>query len=470
MSSNRRNLTRRAVLGSAALLPVLPRLAFAAAKFPGDFAWGVSTSAAQIEGAAKIDGRGQSIWDVFAKQPGRIADGGTPEIACDHYHRWAEDIGLMKGLGIGAYRFSIAWPRVMPDGIGAQNEKGWAFYDRLVDGLLEAGIKPMASLYHWDLPQALQERGGWLSRDSAAWLSEYALAAVKRLGDRIDTWFILNEASIHAIFGHGTGEHAPGVAGGNLGVLQALHHQNLAQGAALRALRQQRGNLILGTVLSLQPVVPETERQEDHDAAIRWDAVWNRLALDGLMRGTVPDVLVPALGKVVQPDDLDLVKAPIDLLGMNYYSRCTVRHEPGRLFDTGWGRPHADHFTAYGWPVEPQGLKEMLLQLKTLYGNPPVLITENGAAYADDPSAGVVEDNERITFLRDHLLTLREAIEEGCNVKGYMAWSLLDNFEWQMGYKMRFGLVFVDFVNGEKRLPKASYGWFRAVAGTGAPG
>ena len=204
-------------------------------------------------------------------------------------------------------------------------------------------------------------------------------------------------------------------------------------------------------------------------AAIRWDAVWNRLTLDGLMRGTVPEVLVPALGKVVQPGDLDLVKAPIDLIGMNYYSRFTVRREPGRLFDVGWGRSQADRFTAYGWPVEPQGLKEMLLQLKTLYGNPAVLITENGAAYADDPSAGVVEDDERITFLRDHLLALQEALDEGCNVKGYMAWSLLDNFEWQMGYKMRFGLVFVDFADDRKRIPKASYDWFRRVAGTGIP-
>jgi len=388
MASNRSSLSfsRRAVLGGTALLPVLPRLGFAASRFRSDFLWGVSTSAAQIEGAAELDGRGPSIWDVFAKQPGRIADGGTPEVACDHYHRWQEDIALMKGLGLGAYRFSIAWARVMPDGTGRQNEKGWAFYDRLVDGLLKAGIRPMPCLYHWDFPQALQEKGGWLSRDSAAWLAEYAVAALKRLGDRVDTWFILNEASVHAVFGHGTGEHAPGVAGGNDGVLQALHHQNLAQGTALRALRQERGNLTLGTVLSLQPVVPETERKADHDAAIRWDAVWNRVALDGLMRGTLPEVLIPDMRKIVQPDDFDLIKTPIDVLGMNYYSRFTVRHEPGRLFDVGWGKPHTDRFTAYGWPVEPQGLREMLLQLKTLYGNPPVLITENGAAYKDDPS------------------------------------------------------------------------------------
>ena len=462
-------LSRRAVLGGTVLLPFLPRPSFAAARFPKDFLWGVSTSAAQIEGAAEEDGRGPSIWDVFAKQPGRIADGGTPEVACDHYHRWTEDVALLKGLGLGAYRFSIAWPRVMPDGTGQQNEKGWAFYDRLVDGLLEAGIRPMPCLYHWDFPQKLQEQGGWLNRDSAAWLAEYAVAALKRLGDRVDTWFILNEAAVHAVFGHGTGEHAPGIAGGDAGVLQALHHQNLAQATALRALRQERANLTLGTVLSLQPVIAETESAPDHQAAIRWDAVWNRVALDGLMRGAVPEILLPEMQKIVQPDDLALIKTPIDVLGMNYYSRFTVRAEPGRLFGVGWGKPHTDRFTAYGWPVEPQGIREMLLQLKDLYGNPPVLITENGAAYVDDPSGGRVPDEERINFLRDHVLALQQALEEGCNVKGYMAWSLLDNFEWQMGYKMRFGLVFVDFANGQKRVPKASYDWFRAVAETGNP-
>ena len=452
------------------MLPVLPRPSFAASeRFPSDFIWGVSTSAAQIEGAAEADGRGPSIWDVFAKQPGRIADGGTPEVACDHYHRWQEDIALMKELGIGAYRFSIAWSRVMPDGIGRQNEQGWAFYDRLVDGLLAAGIRPMPCLYHWDFPQALQEKGGWLSRDSASWLTEYALAALKRLGDRVNDWFILNEAAVHAFFGHGTGEHAPGVAGGASGVLTALHHQNLAQATALRALRKERGNLTLGTVLSLQPVIPETDREEDRQAALRWDAMWNRVTLDGLMRGAVPEILLQQMREIIQPDDLALIKTPIDVLGMNYYSRFTVRSEPGRLFDVGWGKAHTERFTAYGWPVEPEGLAEMLLQLKDLYGNPPVLITENGAAYSDDPSGGRVRDDDRIDFIRDHLLALKRAVDGGCNVTGYMAWSLLDNFEWQMGYKMRFGLVFVDFADKQNRVPKASYNWFRAVAGTGIP-
>jgi beta-glucosidase len=445
------------------------RSAAAANGFAPDFLWGVSTSAPQIEGAADEDGRGPSIWDAFAKQPGRIADGGTPAIACDHYHRWKEDIALLKDLGVGAYRFSIAWPRVLPQGTGAANEAGWAFYDRLVDGLLAAGIRPMPCLYHWDLPLALQRQGGWLNRDSASWLADYAQAAVRRLGDRVGHWFVLNEAAVHAVFGHGTGEHAPGIAGGNRGVLTALHHQNLAQGSALRAMRAERAGLTLGTVMSLQPVVPETDRDQDRKAAIRWDAVWNRMTLDGLMRGAVPEILAPELAEIVRPGDLALVKAPIDVLGLNYYSRFTMRAEPGRLFDVGWGRAKADRFTAYGWPVEPEGLGEMLQELQHLYGNPPVLITENGAAYKDQPGPdAMVQDDDRIAFLRDHLQVTRRAIAAGCKVKGYMAWSLLDNFEWQMGYSMRFGLVRVDFAN-QSRTPKASYGWYREVAKTGIP-
>ncbi|HVM84961.1 MAG TPA: GH1 family beta-glucosidase [Candidatus Binatia bacterium] len=469
--SRSRDISRRALLGAAASLPLLPRVALgdAGSSFPNGFIWGVSTSAAQIEGGAAIDGRAPSIWDVFAREAGKIADGGTPEIACDHYHRWAEDVALMKGLGIGAYRFSIAWPRVLPQGTGQANEAGWAFYDRLVDALLATGIKPMPCLYHWDLPQALQEKGGWLNRDSAAWLTEYGQAAMRRLGDRVDHWFILNEAAVHAYFGHGTGEHAPGIGGGPSAVLTALHHQNLAQGSTLRALRAERSGLTLGTVLSLQPVLPETDQDADRAAAIRWDAMWNRVTLDGLLRGAVPDVLAPQMAKIVKADDLALVKTPIDLLGMNYYSRFTVRHEAGRLFDVGWGQAHADRFTAYGWPVEPEGIAEMLGELKQLYGNPPVMITENGAAYSDmQVRDGRVVDEDRIAFLRDHLRALSGAIGAGCNVKGYLAWSLLDNFEWQMGYKMRFGLVFVDF-SSRDRVPKASYDWFRTVAQSGIP-
>jgi len=463
-------LSRRALLTGAASLPFLPwALRAETAAFPPDFVWGVSTSAPQIEGAADEDGRGPSIWDVFAAQPGKIRDGSTPKIACDHYHRWKEDVALLKGLGVGAYRFSIAWPRVFPQGIGQANERGWDFYKKLVDALLEIGVTPMPCLYHWDLPRALQEKGGWLSRDSAGWLSDYAEAAAKRLGDRVNNWFVLNEAAVHAVFGHGTGEHAPGIAKGESGVLTALHHQNLAQGDALRALRSVGPKFTLGTILSLQPVVPETAEEADRQTVIAWDAVWNRIALDGLMRGAVPEVLAPKMADIVKAGDLERIKAPIDVLGMNYYSRFTVRHDPNLMFGMGWGRAHVERFTAYGWPVEPEGIAEILMELKQLYGNPPVLITENGAAYADMPGPmGKIDDQDRIAFIRDHLRAVQKAKAAGCNVRGYMAWSLLDNFEWQMGYSMRFGLVRVDFGN-QDRIPKSSYTWFNKVAGTGIP-
>jgi beta-glucosidase len=385
-------------------------------------------------------------------------------VACDHYHRWKEDVALLKGLGVGAYRFSIAWPRVLPQGIGQSNERGWDFYKKLVDALLEIGVTPMPCLYHWDLPQALQEKGGWFNRDCAGWLADYAQAAAKRLGDRVDHWFVLNEAAVHAVFGHGTGEHAPGIAQGETGVLTALHHQNLAQGDTLRALRRAGPKFTLGTVMSLQPVVPEHAQEPDRQTAIIWDAVWNRVALNGLLHGAIPGALASKMGPLVKAGDLDRIKAPIDLLGMNYYSRFTVRHDPNLMFGMGWGRAHVQRFTAYGWPVEPDGIAEMLMELKQLYDNPPVLITENGAAYADTPGpTGKIDDKDRIAFIRDHIAAVQKAKSAGCNVRGYMAWSLLDNFEWQMGYSMRFGLVHVDF-DTQRRVPKASYDWFRQTA------
>jgi beta-glucosidase len=438
--------------------------AAAAIQFPADFLWGVSTSATQIEGAVDEDGRGPSIWDAFAAEPGRIADGSTPRVACDHYHRWRLDIDLMRDLGIGAYRFSISWPRLFADGAGPVNPRGLDFYDRLVDGLLEAGIRPMPCLYHWDLPLALHRAGGWMGRDVADHFANYAAIACRRLGDRAKTWFALNEPSVVAIFGYGKTSHAPGLGGGLPAALAALHHQNLAQGKALRALRAERSGLTLGTVLSLQPVVPDSDSEADRQAAIRWDALWNRVALDGAMRGTVPDVLASAMAPLVRPGDLETIRYPIDLLGMNYYSRMTVRAQPGELADAAWGTARAKTFTAMGWPVEPEGLAEMALELKRLYGNPRVMITENGAAYDDHPdSTGHVADAARIAFLRDHLIQVARARAEGCRIEGYLVWSLLDNFEWAEGYSRRFGLVRVDFPT-ERRTPKDSFQWYRSVA------
>lgn len=467
-------LSRRHLLAGAAALPLLPLATLGATmeipSFPENFIWGISTSAAQIEGAALEDGRGPSIWDEFAARPGTIKDGSTPAIACDHYHRWQEDVALLRDLGVTAYRFSIAWPRVLPEGTGTVNPKGLDFYARLVDALLAAGITPMPCLYHWDLPLALGRKGGWLNRDIAAWFTEYALLMTRHLGDRTADWFMLNEPSVVGIFGYGKAEHAPGLGGGAAALFAALHHQNLAQGTALHALRAERPGLRLGTVLSLQPVVPESPRPDDRAAALRWDAAWNRIALDGLMRGAVPDLFAEAMADLVKPGDLDRIRFPVDMLGLNYYSRMTMREEKGALLDAGWGKSPATRYTAMGWPVEPPGLFEILSELRALYGNPAVFVTENGAAYEDHPDvASRVEDTERIAYIRDHLAELHRALAAGCNVKGYMVWSLLDNYEWAEGYGRRFGIVRIDYPT-QTRTPKASYRWYREVIRSGRIG
>ena len=458
--------TRRQFLLSAAAFTALPHLARAAA-LPKDFLWGVSTSALQIEGAVAEDGRGPSIWESFARHPGAIQDGSTPDVACDHYHRWPEDVGLMQQLGVGVYRFSVAWPRVMPQGTGAVNAKGLDFYDRLVDGLLAAGIRPMVCLYHWDLPQALQDKGGWLNRDIAGWMSDYALVVARRLGDRVKDWFALNEPSVSSIFGHGYAEHAPGLNGGEKAILAALHHQNLAQGRTLKALRAENSGWKLGTVLSLQPIVPETASEQDRAATIRWDAVWNRVALDGVIRGQLPDVLAPALAEFVKPGDLEMIHFPLDMLGVNYYSPLTIQHNPGRAFNAWWGVPHIARRTAMDWPVEPGGLLQILTELKELYGNPKVLITETGAAYNDQLQAGMVADPDRVAFLADHLQAVAQARAAGCRVDGFMVWSLLDNWEWQYGYSRRFGITYVDYAS-QRRTPKDSFAWLAGRIKAGA--
>ena len=441
-------------------MTVAPSVSAAPARtFPEDFFWGASSAAYQIEGATEADGRGPSIWDSFTAR-GRIKDGSSARVACDHYHRYPEDIALMKQAGFSAYRFSLAWPRIIPAGRGAVNPAGLDFYDRLVDAILAAGIRPMACLYHWDLPQPLEDEGGWRNRAIADAFAEYARVAVRRLGDRVGDWFTLNEPNVVAINGHGTDDHAPGLRLGETGVLTVLHHQNLAQGDAFRAMQAERSGLRLGTVCNLQPARAESDRPEDQAAAIRWDAVWNRVPLDGVMRGAVPDVLAPWFEGIVQPGDLERIRFPIDQLGINYYSRMTMKHEPGRLFDAGWGDAHCQRWTGMGWPVQPDGLYDLLLEFKHLYGNPAVFIAENGAAYDDVVTPdGAVHDAERVAFLRDHVAAVGRALAEGCNVKGYLVWSLLDNFEWAEGLSKRFGIVRVDY-DTLQRIPKDSYHWF----------
>ncbi|MDF2704416.1 MAG: beta-glucosidase [Nonomuraea muscovyensis] len=431
------------------------------------FLWGTATAAYQIEGATGEDGRGPSVWDTFAHEPGRVRDGHTGDVACDHYHRWREDVALMSELGAGAYRFSISWPRVLPEGIGAPNPQGLDFYDRLVDGLLAAGITPVPTLFHWDLPQALQDRGGWLNRDVAGWFADYAAVVAERLADRVRMWITLNEPFVHMAFGYGMGIHAPGQAL-LLGALPVAHHQLLGHGLAVRALRAAGAEQVLLTN-NCTPVRPASGSPQDVAAADAYDVLHNRLFADPVLLGRYPDLSAygvdapdDALG--VRDGDLATIAAPLDGLGVNYYNPTRIAApagaEPGLPFaDVGiTGHPT----TAFGWPVVPDGLRELLTGLRDRYGAalPPIYVTENGCSQPDELTPEGVDDQERIAFLRDHIAAMERARAEGVDVRGYFVWSLLDNFEWAEGYHQRFGLVHVDFAT-QRRTPKASFRWYR---------
>ena len=451
--------------GTAGGRAVLAQPAETVAAFPKGFLWGVSTSSYQIEGAVNADGRGPSVWDTFSHAYGKVVNGDTGDVACDHYNRYAEDVDLMARAGMRAYRFSVAWPRVQPTGTGAPNAKGLDFYDRLTDALLAKGIEPWPCLFHWDLPQALQDKGGWTNRDSASWFADYAQIVAGRIGDRAKHWSMLNEPSVVAIFGHGYGSHAPGMTG-KANYFKAIHHQNLAQGTALKALRAAGGGKgwQLGTVLSLQPVWPVGGLDANYPASLMWDALWNRACLDPLLKGNYPELLEKDFAPLVKAGDLETIKQPIDFLGLNYYSRMHQQPDPGGLFGTGYGSPpEGTRRTGMEWPVEPDGLAEILSELQEEYDNPPVYVMENGADYPDIVGPqGKVEDGDRIAFIRDHLLSARKAIDEGANLKGWFVWTLLDNFEWAEGYRRHFGLVQVDRQT-MKRTPKASYYWYADV-------
>ncbi|SCG39273.1 GH1 family beta-glucosidase [Micromonospora halophytica] len=427
--------------------------------FPAGFRWGVSTSAYQIEGGADADGRGPSIWDTFAHTPGRIVDGSTGDVACDHYHRHAEDVALMAGLGVSAYRFSISWPRVQPGGGGPANPAGLDFYERLVDDLLATGIDPVATLFHWDLPQPLEDAGGWLHRDTAGRFAEYADLVAARLGDRVKLWITLNEPFIHMSLGHGTGVHAPG----RFLLFDAFpvaHHQLLAHGLAVAALRA-RSSSPVAIANNYSPVVPRGDTDADRAAGLAYDALHNRLFTDPLLGLGYPPGIAPA---GVRDGDLDVIAAPLDVLGVNYYNPTGIRAAeedsplPFELVPLE-GHPR----TAFDWPVVPDGLRDLLTGLKERYGDalPPIQVTESGCAYDDAPDAeGRVHDPERIAYLDGHLRAVREAIDAGVDVTGYFVWSLLDNWEWAEGFTKRFGLVHVDFATGA-RTPKSSYAWYR---------
>jgi beta-glucosidase len=427
--------------------------------FPAGFVWGASTASYQIEGAVEEDGRGKSIWDVFSHTPGNVKNGDTGDIACDHYHRWREDIDLLSGGNFSAYRFSTAWPRILPSGSGAIEQRGLDFYERLVDGLIAKGLTPWLCLYHWDLPQALQDQGGWINRDTCEKFAEYARVVARRLSDRVKHWATLNEANVHALSGYGTGEHAPGLKG-LPNMLAAMHHLNLAHGRAVQALRAERSDLHLGTVISLQPVRPSTGSANNREAAERFDAMWNGACLEPLMKGAYPARITTDFAPLVAEGDFATMQQSIDYIGVNYYSPLYIRHARQSLFGA-WhdSSPVGTRVTAMGWPIDASGLTEQLIRLHDRYGNPELYVTENGACYNDLAAAdGTIQDDDRIAYLRDHLAAARRALAAGVKLRGYFIWTLLDNFEWAEGYSRRFGVVSVDYKT-LKRTPKASYRW-----------
>ena len=437
------------------------------ARFPDGFLWGAATAAYQVEGAAREDGRGPSIWDTFSHTPGRTFHGDTGDVACDHYHRLDEDLDLMAWLGLGAYRFSIAWPRVMPAGAGQVNQAGLDFYRRLVDGLLARGIRPVATLYHWDLPQALQDRGGWASRDTAGRFADYAAAVAGALGDRVALWITLNEPWCSSFIGHLEGRHAPGLRDEATAVT-AAHHLLLAHGKAVAALRAAGVAGQVGITLNLADVHPASDREADRAAAALVDGNENRWFLDPLLRGTYPEDMLAYHGAVtdfsfVRDGDLAGIAAPLDFLGVNYYQQHRVRAGAGGLVRGAEKLPPPPPRTAMGWGINPDGLTATLLRLREEYAAPPLYVTENGAAFHDyvDPEGGV-DDEERVAYLEAHFRAAHDAIAQGADLRGYFVWSLLDNFEWSFGYSRRFGLVYVDY-RTQARVPKQSAHWYREV-------
>jgi beta-glucosidase len=431
----------------------------ASVHFGPNFNFGVSSSAYQIEGAVQQDGRGPGIWDVFCHLPGHISKGQNADIACDHYHNMPADVALMAQAGIKNYRFSVSWPRLFPDGNNIPNPQGFAFYDRLVEQLQKHGITPWMCLYHWDLPQALQDKGGWTNRDTSARLGEFAGYVSHHFKDRIAHWMILNEAAVHSMFGYGMGSHAPGLRGKD-SWFAALHHLNLGQGLSIQALRANNVPGRIGTVACCEPIRSSTNNQADLAAAQRFDAIWNGSVLKPLFHGAYPEQVQEEFAPLCQTGDLANIHQKIDLLGVNYYNRLHIRADPASPIGANFGPTQEPaRFTVMGWPIEPDGIFEILTHIHDTYGKPEIFISENGYATADDSKISDIDDAGRITFISDHLNFVKQAVDSGVNVSGYFVWSMLDSFEWNDGMKWHFGLVKVDFTTLE-RTPKRSYFWY----------
>ncbi|MCY4746046.1 GH1 family beta-glucosidase [Pelomonas sp. UHG3] len=437
--------------------------------FPADFRWGVSTSSFQIEGAGDADGKGESIWDRFCKQPGRIRDGGNGLVACDHYHLYPQDLDMAKAMGVNAYRFSIAWPRILPNGHlgrGAVNEAGLAFYDRLVDAMLERGLDPWCTLYHWDLPQALQDQGGWLSRETVAAFVEYTDIVTRRLGDRVKHWITHNEPWCSSMMSYWENVHAPGGTS-FADALQASHHILLSHGLAIPVIRKNVPGADIGITLSLHPITAASDSPEDAAALQRHDGLRNRWFLDPLFgRGYPADTLALAgdAAPTVLPGDLEAIATPTDFLGVNYYFPEMVKHDPdpktGGPMRASLVEKQGVERSGFGWEVSPQGLVDLLARVQRDYNPTVIQLTENGSTFEDVLTPeGRVHDKERLSYLQRHLAALKAAVDAGVPVKGYFAWSLLDNFEWAEGYLRRFGLAYVDYPT-QRRILKDSGLWY----------
>jgi beta-glucosidase len=430
--------------------------------FPKDFVWGVATSSYQIEGAVAQDGRGATIWDTFSHTPGKTLNGDTGDVACDHYNRYKEDVALMASLAVQSYRFSLAWSRILPQGTGKVNGRGLDFYDRLVDELLSRGIVPMVTLYHWDLPQTLQDAGGWVSREIVNAFVEYVDVATRHLGDRVKLWTTHNEPWCISFLSHFLGEHAPGQRSMR-SALAAAHHVMLSHGMALEAIRANVRDVQAGITLNFTHVDPADDREEDITAAHRYDGYFNRWFLDPLFKAQYPEDMWAFFGNLVPPvqeGDLETIARPMDYLGMNYYTRTLIGAGKEEPFFTRTERARAEH-TAMDWEVHPQGMEKLLVRIHETYNPPAIYITENGAAFDDAPNAeGEIADARRQAFLEAHFEAAERALAQGVPLKGYYVWSFLDNFEWAFGYERRFGIVYVDFKT-QKRTPKQSARWYR---------
>lgn len=435
-------------------------------QFPGDFVWGCATASYQIEGAFNEDGKGPSIWDVFTHTPGNIVDGSNGDVACDHYHRYAEDVELMKTLRLKAYRFSISWPRIFPEGKGSINKKGLDFYKRLVDTLNSAGIIPFATIYHWDLPQALEEKGGWANLDTSKYFADYSYILFKELGESVPFWITLNEPAVFTYLGYGMGIHAPGKR--DLGLaIKSTYSALLAHGLAVEAYRALGIKGQIGITLNLTPMHPASNREEDVLSSRRMDLMWNRWFLDPVFKGSFPQEFVELLNKNGIPFEVDSehikkISSKVDFLGVNYYTRNIITYDPNVPLINARGIEPTSNKTEMGWEIYPEGLYELLTSIKKDYGDIPLYITENGAAFKDELINNSVDDPNREEYLKRHFYQAYRAIKDGVNLKGYFVWSLMDNFEWAYGYTKRFGIVYVDYPT-QKRIIKRSGYYYRKV-------